>query len=140
MQDALIADLKQEEGLRLAAYQDHLGFWTIGYGRLIDKAKGGGISAEEAEMLLRNDVAKVTAEMSKRCDGWDGLPDGIRRATANMAFQLGVSGVLAFKNMWKALRAGDWQEAANQALDSKWAKQTPARAQRVAALIRQGPN
>lgn len=138
MQDALISDLKQEEGLKLVAYQDHLGFWTIGYGRLIDERKGGGISEAEAEYLLRNDVAKVTSALAAQCQGWVDMPDNIRRATANMAFQLGINGVLAFKKMWAALRSKDWDEAAKHALDSKWAKQTPNRAKRVADLIRKG--
>jgi len=138
MQDALISDLKQEEGLKLVAYQDHLGFWTIGYGRLIDERKGGGISEAEAEYLLRNDVAKVTSELAARCEGWTDMPDNIRRATANMAFQLGITGLLGFKKMWAALRAKDWDEAAEHALDSTWARQTPNRAKRVTDLIRKG--
>jgi lysozyme len=53
-----------------------------------------------------------------------------------MAYQLGPSGVVAFKKMLAALEAGDRIAAAEAALDSKWATQTPNRAQRVAALIR----
>lgn len=58
---------------------------------------------------------------------------------ANMAYQLGVSGVLRFRKMLEALRAGDREKAAEEALDSAWATQTPERAQRVARLIRGRP-
>lgn len=134
----LLDDLRNDEGFSGPAYQDHLGFWTIGYGRLIDERRGGGISRAEADMLLQNDALWVCDEMERRWPGWKDLPEGVRRATANMAFQLGVNGCLNFRNMWRAIRHGDWATAADHALDSKWAKQTPERAARVAALIRKG--
>ena len=55
-----------------------------------------------------------------------------------MAYQIGVNGLLKFKKMISAIEFGDWEEAERQALDSKWAKQTPARAHRHAKVIRTG--
>ena len=57
----IVDDLKRHEGLKLHAYQDHLGYWTIGYGRLIDKERGGGISETEAETLLENDIDRLAS-------------------------------------------------------------------------------
>ncbi|WP_119168648.1 glycoside hydrolase family protein [Algihabitans albus] len=138
MSEALIAQLKRHEGLVLHAYTDHLGFWTIGYGRLTDGRRGGGISKEEAELLLRNDVARVTADVERRLPWVRGLSDGRRQALCNMGFQLGVSGLLGFRQMLAALQKGRFDLAAREALDSRWAKQAPDRADEIARMIRHG--
>ena len=135
MIDELKADLLRDEGLRRTAYQDHLGFWTIGVGRLIDGAKGGGISEDEAMMLLENDIAKFTARLDAELPWWKSRPDNVQRAMANMAFQLGMGGLQEFKRMLACLQAGDYAGAKREALDSTWAKQTPERAARVVALF-----
>lgn len=124
----VMEDLKTHEGFSPTAYQDHLGYWTIGYGRLIDTRRGGGISQDEAEMLLKNDVLRTYAHLSARLPGFEDYPEPVRRALMNMAFQMGVNGVLKFKNMVLALDEGDWVMAATEALDSVWAQQTPGRA------------
>ena len=131
----LIEQLKRDEGLRLQAYRDHLGYLTIGYGRLIDEQKGGGITEAEAEYLLSNDIKRTVSDLERRYDGWDSLPEKCQHALINMAFQLGVNGLLAFKNMQAALLEKDYKRAALEALNSRWAKQTPARASRIAAMI-----
>lgn len=133
---ALKNDLIRDEGFKSAAYRDHLGFLTIGVGRLIDERRGGGITEEEARYLLGNDIARITAELDRRIPWWNGLPEPKQRALANMAFQLGVSGLLGFRKMLAALRAGEWEKAATEALDSSWAWQTPERAERIAAVLR----
>lgn len=138
MTDALIAQLKRHEGLRLHAYQDHLGFWTIGYGRLIDERRGGGISEAEAELLLRNDVKRVQADIERRLPWVRGLSDARQQALCNMGFQLGVSGLLGFRRMLDALKRGRFHLASQEALNSRWARQTPSRAEEVADMIRDG--
>ena len=138
MIENLIEQLKRHEGLVLHAYTDHLGFWTIGYGRLIDQRRGGGLSEEEAELLLRNDVARVTKEVERRLPWVRGLSDTRCQALCNMAFQMGVSGLLGFRNMLTAMEQGQFDRAAAEALDSRWAKQTPSRAAEVAKMIRSG--
>jgi lysozyme len=62
-------------------------------------------------------------------------PEEIQRALGNMAYQLGISGLLKFSKMLEALKNGQRELASIEALDSSWAKQTPARAKRVAKLI-----
>ena len=65
-------------------------------------------------------------------------PEPVRRAIQNMRYQLGRGGLAGFRNMLAALAYGNYAEAAREALNSRWAQQTPARARRVAALIRKG--
>lgn len=132
--EELLAQLKRHEGLRLSAYQDSLGYWTIGYGRMIDKRKGGGISVEEAERLLRNDVERVDKMLGDVL-----LNDPVRRAVIlNMTFQLGLGGVRNFKRMWEAINREDWEMAAQEGLNSRWAQQTPGRARELMEQLRTG--
>ena len=134
LMEKLLAQLRQQEGLKLYAYQDHLGFWSIGYGRMIDKRRGGGISIPEAEFMLENDVRKVDQILG------DILKDEpVRRAAImNMAYQLGLEGVMKFRKMWAAIGKKDWETAAREGLDSLWAKQTPERAVVVMEQLRTG--
>lgn len=127
--------LIEDEDIVLHAYEDHLGYLTIGVGRLIDKRRGGGISREEAMMLLDNDIAARVSQLDG-VEGFSSFPEPVQEALVNMCFQLGFSGLLLFKKMWAKLRNGDWSGAADEALDSRWAKQTPNRANRIADLIR----
>lgn len=134
--EALKSDLIRDEGVVLYAYEDHLGYQTIGCGRLIDRRRGGGITMDEAMHLLGNDIERVEAELDRRISWWRGLSASRQRALANMAFQLGVNGLLGFRKMLAALRAGDYEKAASEALDSAWAAQTPQRAERVVKLLK----
>lgn len=127
--------LKQDEGEVLHAYEDHLGYITIGYGRLIDRRRGGGITQKEAEFLLDNDISKVVDQLAARTD-FLSHPEEVQHALINMAFQLGVNGVMSFRKMWGHLSMKDYAAAADEALDSRWAMQTPERAERVTNLIR----
>jgi lysozyme len=132
----LMEDLKRDEGFVPHAYQDSLGYWTIGYGFLVDEQRGGGLPRNIADIWLLDHTANMVDELERRWPSYRNLPQHVRRAVGNMAYQLGVPGLLRFRKMLEALRAGDWNKAADEALDSLWAQQTPNRAARVAALIR----
>ena len=134
--DAIKNDLKSDEGIVLHEYKDHLGYSTIGIGRLIDERRGGGITLEEAEYLLENDISKVYDQLDDRFWWFRNMPAQVKRALINMGFQLGVNGLANFKKMIAMLNAGNYQAAADEALDSRWAVQTPQRAQRVTELMR----
>jgi len=130
--------LTRDEGTVLHAYQDHLGFWTLGTGRLIDKRKGGGITQEESVYLLNNDIEKRTAAL-KASLPWTGSLDAARFGVLlNMSFQMGVEGLLAFKNTLSMVRQGQYAQAAIGMLNSKWAGQTPERALRLADQMKTG--
>lgn len=135
----VIDRLVKDEGEVLHAYQDHLGYWTIGVGILIDKRRGGGITKEESLYLLRNRIRQRLAELETRFDFWHSLDRVRQQVFVCMAFQLGTNGVANFKRMCSALRVRDYAKAADEMLDSNWAReQTPARAQRLAQIMRSG--
>ena len=130
--------LVAEEGVVLHAYQDHLGFMTIGVGRLIDKRKGGGISHEEAMMLLDNDIARKSQAVFKALPWAQSLNEARQAVLIGMAFQMGIDGLLGFKNTLAAVRDERYAHAANLMLQSLWAKQTPERARRMARQMETG--
>ncbi|MEH6405330.1 MAG: hypothetical protein V7750_18300 [Sneathiella sp.] len=129
----LTEDLIKNEGLRLMPYQDTVGKLTIGVGRNLDD---GGISKEEALYLLSNDIGNVLSELSEKVDCWSSLPDTKKIALADMCFNLGWPRLSKFKRMMAALEGGDFDLAATEALDSKWAKQVGQRSERIATLLR----
>jgi len=130
--------LKKEEGVIPHAYQDHLGFWTIGVGRLIDKRKGGGLSSDEIDYLLRNDINRFVAGLEKALPWWNELSSNRKAALTAMAFQMGLKNLLSFKKTLSLIKDRKYNAAAEQMLTSLWAKQTPERAKRTAELIRNG--
>lgn len=132
------SQLKRDEGEVLHAYQDHLGYWTIGIGILIDKRKGGGLRPEESEFIFRNRLKLLDAELSDRLPWISRLDPARKGVLINMAFQMGVTGLLGFKNTLAMIEAGRYQDAAKGMLESKWAKQTPARAQRLSNQMATG--
>jgi lysozyme len=136
-----------EEGIRLHPYQDHLGYWTIGIGHLIDSRKGGKlppgidsfpISEEMAYLTLSYDIHGLEAELWLKIPYFQRL-DPVRQAVlASMAFQMGVSGLLGFKRTLKFIQNGDFGAAASEMLDSKWSRQTTARATRLSHAMQSG--
>lgn len=138
MMPRLLEQLRRDEGERLHAYHDHLGYLTIGVGRLIDQRRGGGISPDESAFLLGNDVARVTRELQQRLPWFRALDEVRRAALINMGFQLGVAGLMAFTRSLECVRDARYAEAETHLLNSAWAKQTPARARRVARQIATG--
>jgi lysozyme len=135
---AVRAQLRVDEGFVPHAYQDSLGYWTIGIGRLIDKRKGGGISEDEAEMLLNNDLAKIEGELLGELPWVAGLDSVRKQVLANMAFNLGLPTLLTFRATLAAVKAGDYAKAADQMAASKWHIQVGARAVRLEEMMRTG--
>jgi lysozyme len=133
----LIEDLKRDEGLRLQAYQDTRGVWTIGYGHT-PAVEGAVWTPEAAAIQLEADVDRTLAEMDRELSWWRGLDDIRQDAMANMAFNLGVGGLLTFHHMLEALEAHDWHTASAQMLLSRWAEEVEDRAARLAFMIRTG--
>ena len=129
--------LKREEGFTPYCYLDHLGYQTIGYGKLIDR-RGGGITEEEALYLLRNEVTENAEALRKAIPWISKLNEDRRTILQAMAFQLGVSGLLAFRKTLEAVKSGDYVMAAKGMRGSKWATQTPGRAERMAKGMESG--
>ena len=134
----LTKQLRADEGVVSHAYQDHLGYWTIGVGRLIDKRKGGGLRPFEIDYLLRNDIEDRINELNKRLSWFQNLDDARRGVLLNMSFQMGVDGLMQFKNTLEMIKQGDFDKAADGMLNSLWARQTPERAKRLSIQMRTG--
>jgi lysozyme len=135
---SLTKQLRLDEGEVLSAYQDHLGYWTIGVGRLIDSRRGGGISKEESTYLLTNDINNRIKDIKAALPWFEALDDARKGVLIKMSFQLGVAGLLQFKTMLAYTEAGKYSEAADSMYQSLWAKQTPERCNRMAEQMRNG--
>lgn len=128
----LVEELKLDEGYRKNLYKCSEDKLTIGYGFNVE----AGVSRRVAEAILREQVAEKKDELIDA-----GVFVRIHNTTAqdvltNMAFQMGVRGLLKFKNCLRALEAEDYNKAADEMLDSRWAKQTPNRAEKLSDIIR----
>jgi len=133
----LIPQLERDEGETLYAYQDNTPekFWTIGFGRLIDVRRGGGITHEEAVLLLANDIRKHTDTVLRELPWSRNIGEPRLGALINMHFQMGDR-LFNFKITLGHMATGNWSAASNEMLRSDWAKQTPLRAMRVAEQVR----
>lgn len=139
MKQELTRQLRGDEGVRAQAYQDHLGFWTIGVGRLVDVRKpGSGLRGHEIDYLLRTDIDDRIEQLTRRIPWFQYLDDARKGVLLNMAFQMGVDGLLGFKNTLTMIEAGQYRLAAQGMLSSLWARQTPARAKRMAKQMETG--
>lgn len=135
---AMVSELRRDEGIMQSAYQDSLGYWTIGVGRLIDKRKGGRLRDEEIDFLLLNDIAEKEEELDAAIPWWRTLSDARQRVILNMCFNLGIKGLLGFKNTLAMVKSGDYAGAAIGMLNSKWAKQVGDRAVRLSKMMKEG--
>lgn len=133
-----IQDIESDEGFSSSVYFDNLGYATIGYGRMIDKRLGGGITKAEAEYLLDNDLQASINDCDQNFSWFSKLSDARQRAIVEMRFQLGLKRLLGFVDMLIDMENYDFLGAAAEALNSKWASQCPNRAQRIAGLIKNG--
>jgi lysozyme len=135
----LVRQLRADEGVRPCVYADHLGFATIGVGRLVDARKpGAGLRPEEIDFLLQNDIDDRINALNAKLPWFQNLDDARRGVLVAMAFQLGMDGLLKFKNTLQCVMEGKYALAAESMLQSTWAKQTPERAKRLAIQMREG--
>ena len=130
----LIEQIKRHEGLRLKVYRCPAGKLTIGYGRNLED---NGIREEEADYLLINDLRFVEDSLAKRLAFWDDMPKRVQQVLINMGFQLGISGLMAFRRTLALLDARNYKSAADEMLNSRWARQTPGRAKELAQIVRE---
>lgn len=139
----LIEQLKIDEGVRLTAYKDTVGVWTVGYGHA-HVAPGTVWTQAQAEKVLVEDVIEHNARLAAALPWVNDLDPVRRRVLQNMAFNLGVgdaekgTGLLGFKNTLRMIREGAYGAAADNMLQSKWAKQVKGRAVRLANRMRTG--
>ena len=135
----LMERIKKHEGFVPKIYKDSLGFATIGYGHLVlpeeQWEEGKEYSKEQLEHVFKTDFNNAVGQATGLMDGMN-LDDKAREVIIEMVFQLGVGGVGKFKKMWEALKNKDYGEASFQMMDSRWAKQTPSRAESLSKVMR----
>lgn len=127
--------LIRHEGLRLKPYRDTKNKLTIGVGRNLDDV---GIMREEALMLLNNDIARVRSEVEHAFPWFSRLNPARKDVVLDMVFNLGLPRFRRFKKTIAAIKAKDWEAAAREMLDSRWAKQVGRRARELAAMMKRG--
>ena len=140
---SIAREIKEDEGYRSRIYKDTLGNLTVGFGHLIKpndpeygKPVGYEITSQRAHELFNRDMALAIDAASNVVHDFDSLPFDARAVLINMAFQLGETGLSRFQMMLEAIQDGDWKAAADEAMDSRWALQTPNRAKRMADRLR----
>lgn len=131
----LYAQLEEDEGRRKKLYKCTAGKWTIGVGRNLEDR---GLRDDEIDLMLKNDVAESTGECRRLFRMFDQLSPVRQEVLVNMMLNLGFARLSGFKRMHAALEEGNWAEAARQMLDSKWASDVGARADRLAKAMRTG--
>ena len=128
---------KDFEGLRLKPYRCSAGKLTIGYGRNLEDV---GIDEKEASMLFERDWAQAEAYtrvlLTSLGKDWEVFPENRFYVLSDMIFNMGYNNVLKFKKMLEAIKKDDYNTAADQMLDSKWASLVGNRATKLAALMR----
>ena len=132
------SQLREDEGEVLHEYKDHLGFSSIGIGILIDQRKGGGLLPEESSFIFQNRMRILKGRLRKELPWFEELDEVRQGVLLNMAYQMGVVGLLKFKNTLAAIKARQYTAASVGMLDSLWARQTPERAERLATQMRTG--
>jgi lysozyme len=126
--------LRRFEGYRKYPYRCPAGYLTIGYGRNLEVK---GISIDEAEMLLNNDVNETIELLLNNLDFFTMLPEQAQEVLVDMTFNMGFSGVLKFKKFLEALKNKDWKKASQEMENSLWYKQTGSRAKELVKIIRE---
>lgn len=132
--------IEQEEGWRDTPYYDHLGYPTVGYGFNLHMPKnaplpGFVLPKAVGGAWLQSFIDAIRSQLEEELS-W--MNEDRQSIIISMAYQMGIKGVLGFGNMWSAIRRQDWDSASDEMLDSRWARQTPARAHRHATVMQTG--
>lgn len=129
--EALIA---REEGFRTKPYRCTSGKLTIGYGWNLD----AGITRAQALVIMRSQIDDIREALKKKFPWFTALSEARQAVLISMGFQMGLAGLYGFKNTLKFIAAGNYEQAAQNMLASKWARQTAPRAKRAAQMMRTG--
>ena len=133
--DRLISQLKVHEGVRDKVYLDTEGIETIGVGRNL---KDRGLSEDEIDYLLQNDISEFQSGVQDTWPWWDDLDDVRQRVVVDMAFNMGLAGLAKFKKTLGHIESGEYEEASEEMLNSRWANQVGRRAQCLSDMMKTG--
>ena len=132
--ERLLKSTKKHEGFRGEAYQDSEGVWTIGYGTNLQTMK---CSEAWAEVKCHEKLTECQEALSHH-PVYRNLSEARQDVLVEMAYNIGVSGLYGFKNMWVALGEGKYNDAAAEGMDSKWATQVGSRARNLMERLEAG--
>ena len=128
--------LKRHEGFKAKPYRCSAGALTIGYGTNLDAR---GITREEAERLMMNEVYDcVKALQRKLGDTYNNLNANRKAVLINMAYNMGISGLMNFKNTLRYIKQGNYEQASENMLVSQWADQVGNRAKELSEIMKIG--
>ena len=130
----LIESLRRHEGLSLTPYKCTAGYLTIGFGLNLD----AGITLKEAYMLLESRIEESCQELNKGFPGWCEHPENVQNVLIEMQYNMGRPRLAQFKKMWAALANDDYDTAAKEMLNSKWAEQVGQRAVTLSKQMAEG--
>jgi GH24 family phage-related lysozyme (muramidase) len=138
MIDQLREELEIDEGVKYEIYLDHLDLKTCGVGHLCRKGEpeydmevGTPVSEERVAELFEKDIGWTMNDCLKLLPDFDMLPEEVRLIVANMMFNMGINRLGMFKRLLAAIESREWQKAAVEMADSKWARQVPNRSGRL---------
>lgn len=134
-ESTLTQELMRDEGVKLKPYRCTAGKLTIGVGRNIED---NGISNEEAAFMLKADIKNCERDLDILLPGWKNFSDTRQRVLLNMVFNMGRNRLSGFTKFLACLKMNDFTGAADQMMDSLWAKQVGQRAVRLRDMLLRG--
>jgi len=129
----LIDSIKENEGYVPTVYKDSLGIDTIGYGFAI---KDLFLNEDICDTILNRKLAHLLEKINKKFSWYRYMPPEIQDVVVEMCYQMGVYGFSCFKKTIAYLQDKQWKKASEEMLDSRWAIQTPNRAQRMSSIVK----
>jgi len=127
--------IRLHEGVEKKVYLDTEGIETIGVGRNL---RDRGLSEDEIDLLLDNDIAICEEELINNFEWYAELDEVRKRVLIDMAFNLGMPKLKQFAKMLGAIENKDWANVASEMLDSRWAEQVGNRASRLSEMMETG--
>tara|TARA_R100000278_G_C5473060_1_gene165200 strand:- start:1891 stop:2295 length:405 start_codon:yes stop_codon:yes gene_type:complete len=129
----IIDSIKKHEGYRATVYKCTQDYDTIGYGFAIKDLK---LSKKVCDLILQENLDILIPRIKDKIAWYDNAPEDLQMVLVNMVYQIGLSGVLKFRKTLAAMQVQDWDKAADEMLDSLWARQTSTRANELADIVR----
>jgi lysozyme len=130
--------LKRHEGVKNYAYEDHLGYVTVGVGRCLDENVGLGLSDDEIDYLLQNDLDRCRQELQSEYWWFEDLDSVRQEALIDLSFNVGQTRLRGFVKALDHMSKSNFEEAGDEFYDSKWATQVGDRALEICQMIRSG--
>ena len=141
--EQLRKELERDEGVKYEVYLDHLGYPTFGIGHLITDddpecgaSVGTKIDSDRVQEAFEADVESVLSDCERLYVQFEHLPEEVQLIIANMMFNMGYTRLSKFKGMKRGVDARNWEEAADEMVDSRWYKQVSRRADRLVVRMR----